>query len=87
MSCSKANTAAATTKNHFNFLFNRVFPYPNNAPTKFPSLSVQSAKKQKPAPSYEVIASKAYEIWLSKGQQPGCDQKNWFEAEAQLQAL
>lgn len=34
---------------------------------------------------HEAIAHKAYEIWLSRGQQPGCDQKDWFEAELQLQ--
>jgi hypothetical protein len=33
-----------------------------------------------------MIALKAYEIWLSGGQQPGCDQKHWFEAEQQLQS-
>ncbi len=32
-----------------------------------------------------MIAQKAYGIWLSQGQKPGFDQKNWLEAEMQLQ--
>ena len=46
---------------------------------------VNPAKPQRAAPSQALIAQKAYEIWLSQGQQPGCDQKHWFEAELQLQ--
>jgi len=42
------------------------------------------ARRQKAAPSQAAIAKKAYEIWLLQGQQPGCDQKHWFEAELQL---
>jgi hypothetical protein len=42
-------------------------------------------KPQRAAPSEALIAQRAYEIWLSQGQQPGCDQKHWFEAELQLQ--
>ncbi len=30
------------------------------------------------------IASKAYEIWLSCGQETGNDQQHWFEARRQL---
>jgi hypothetical protein len=47
--------------------------------------SVNPVKPPRSAPSQAVIAQKAYEIWLSQGQQPGCDQKHWFEAEQQLQ--
>jgi hypothetical protein len=47
--------------------------------------SVKTGQPQRAAPSQTVIAQKAYEIWLSQGQQPGCEQKNWFEAERQLQ--
>jgi hypothetical protein len=51
--------------------------------------SVSSVNPAKPtrrtAPSQAAIAQRAYEIWLSQGQQPGCDQKHWFEAEQQLQ--
>jgi hypothetical protein len=47
--------------------------------------SANPAKPQRAAPSQTLIAKKAYEIWLSQGQQPGCDQKHWFEAERQLQ--
>jgi hypothetical protein len=39
------------------------------------------ARPQKAAPSHAEIAQKAYAIWLSQGQKPGSDQKNWFEAE------
>jgi hypothetical protein len=34
--------------------------------------------------SHEQIASKAYSIWQSQGCPPGQDERNWFEAEAQL---
>ena len=47
--------------------------------------SRNSTKPQRTAPSQALIAQRAYEIWLSQGQKPGCDQKNWFEAELQLQ--
>jgi hypothetical protein len=46
---------------------------------------VSPAKPQAAPPSQELIAQRAYEIWLSQGQQSGCDQKHWFEAELQLQ--
>ena len=44
-----------------------------------------AAKPQRAAASQAVIAQKAYEIWVSQGKEQGCDQKNWFEAELQLQ--
>jgi hypothetical protein len=53
---------------------------------KRPSPSVQNAKSHKSSPSHEVIERAAYEIWRTEGQQAGCEQKNWFQAEAQLQA-
>jgi hypothetical protein len=31
------------------------------------------------------IATRAYEIWLSRGQETGNDQQHWFEARRQLQ--
>jgi hypothetical protein len=52
---------------------------------KSPSSGARDANKQKAASSHEGIAKRAYEIWLAEGQQPGCEQKNWFQAEAQLQ--
>jgi hypothetical protein len=36
-------------------------------------------------PSDAEIATKAYEIWLSRGQETGNDQQHWFEAKRQLQ--
>ncbi|HXR46612.1 MAG TPA: DUF2934 domain-containing protein [Candidatus Limnocylindrales bacterium] len=41
-------------------------------------------KKANAAPSEAEISTKAYEIWLSTGQQPGHDQEHWFQAEQQL---
>ncbi len=41
-------------------------------------------KMGKAAPSWESIEIKAYEIWLSRGQEQGNDQEHWFEAERQL---
>jgi hypothetical protein len=41
-------------------------------------------KTGKTAPSWEAIGTKAYEIWLSRGQEQGHDQEHWFEAERQL---
>jgi hypothetical protein len=46
--------------------------------------AVTAAKPHRAAVSQAVIAQKAYEIWVSQGKEPGCDQKNWFEAELQL---
>ncbi len=45
---------------------------------------VYPAKQQRAAPSQAVIAQRAYEIWLSQGQEQGCEQKHWFDAEQQL---
>ena len=39
-----------------------------------------------PAPSYDDIAVRAYEIYLSRGMAPGTDLDNWLEAERQLRA-
>ena len=41
-------------------------------------------KTEKAVPSCETIGIKAYEIWMSRGQEPGRDQEHWFEAERQL---
>jgi hypothetical protein len=45
---------------------------------------ITPAQPQRAAHSHTQIAQKAYEIWLAQGQQAGCDQKHWFEAELQL---
>lgn len=34
--------------------------------------------------SHDIIAAKAYEIWLKKGQPAGLDDANWSEAEKEL---
>jgi hypothetical protein len=41
-------------------------------------------KMGKTAPSWEAIGTKAYEIWIPRGQEQGRDQEHWFEAERQL---
>jgi hypothetical protein len=43
-------------------------------------------KKAKAAPSPSEISMKAYEIWLSQGQEQGHDQEHWFQAEQQLKS-
>ena len=48
-------------------------------------LRTEKAAPEKTAPSGEAIGIKAYEIWMSRGQEPGHDQEHWFEAERQLQ--
>ena len=52
--------------------------------TKSTGPRARNLKQQKAAPSNAATANRAYEIWLAEGQQPGCDEKNWFEAEEQL---
>jgi hypothetical protein len=42
-------------------------------------------RQQTSSPSDTEIATKAYEIWLSRGQEMGNDQQHWFEARRQLQ--
>ena len=49
------------------------------------SFLLNPSKLQSATPSPTAIAEKAYEIWLSQGQEPGHDQEHWFEAERQLQ--
>jgi hypothetical protein len=54
--------------------------------TRSVSSSLQDIRNQKTVPSHEAVEKMAYKIWLSQGQQPGSEQKNWLEAEAQLMA-
>jgi hypothetical protein len=35
-------------------------------------------------PSQEAIGTRAYEIWMSRGQEQGQGQEHWLEAERQL---
>ena len=39
---------------------------------------------ERAAPSHEAIGIRAYEIWMSRGQEHGQGQAHWFEAERQL---
>jgi len=41
-------------------------------------------KTETAAPSPEAIGTRAYEIWMSRGQEQGHGQAHWFEAERQL---
>ena len=49
------------------------------------SAALKPLNTEKTAPSQEAIGIKAYEIWMSRGQEQGRDQEHWFEAERQLQ--
>jgi hypothetical protein len=49
--------------------------------------STKSTRQQTTLPSDADIATKAYEIWLSRGQESGNDQQHWFEAKRQLQPV
>jgi hypothetical protein len=43
-----------------------------------------SAEIENPAPQEE-IRRRAYEIYLERGEQPGCDLDDWLQAERELQ--
>ena len=47
-------------------------------------LKTEKAAPGKAVPSCEAIGIKAYEIWMSRGQEQGHGQAHWFEAERQL---
>jgi hypothetical protein len=49
--------------------------------------SSKPSRQQATRPSDADIATKAYEIWLSRGQETGNDQQHWFEAKRQLQPV
>jgi len=49
--------------------------------------SSKPTRQQATHPSDADIATKAYEIWLSRGQETGNDQQHWFEAKRQLQPV
>jgi hypothetical protein len=42
-------------------------------------------KPEPAAPCRAAIESKAFEIWMARGQEQGHDQEHWYEAERQLQ--
>ena len=45
---------------------------------------VTSSEIGNPVPEEE-IRYRAYEIYLERGEQPGCDLDDWFQAERELQ--
>jgi len=52
--------------------------------TRLNPLKTEKVALGKAVPSCEAIGIKAYEIWISRGQEQGRDQEHWFEAERQL---
>ena len=66
---------------------------PNRGSVKSTPAATASTASSKPTrqaatlPSDADIATKAYEIWLSRGQETGNDQQHWFEAKRQLQPV
>ncbi len=46
--------------------------------------SPKPTRQETPSLSEANIAIRAYEIWLSSGQEMGHDQQHWFEARRQL---
>ena len=48
------------------------------------SATLNPLKTEKVPPSQEAIGTRAYEIWMSRGQEQGQGQQHWFEAERQL---
>ena len=41
-------------------------------------------EKRSAAPSHEVIAALAYELWIARGSEDGGADEDWFEAEREL---
>jgi hypothetical protein len=62
--------------------------FTNKVQTNSPNRGAAKSTRQKATPpSNADIATKAYEIWLSRGQELGNDQQHWFEAKRQLQPV
>ena len=58
------------------------------APAAAPGMaSPKPTRQEATLPSDADIATKAYEIWLARGQEMGHDQEHWFEAKRQLQRM
>jgi len=49
--------------------------------------SLKPTRQGATPPSNANIATRAYEIWLARGQETGNDQQHWFEAKKQLQSV
>ncbi len=62
--------------------------FTNKVQTNSPNRGAAKSTRQKATlPSDADIATKAYEIWLARGQESGNDQQHWFEAKRQLQLV
>ena len=44
----------------------------------------ETKKSESPAPTYQMINRRAYEIWEAKGRPEGTDAENWAQAEREL---
>jgi hypothetical protein len=54
-------------------------------PKRKPEAKKPEAKKpEAPAPTYQMIARRAYEIWEGKGRPGGTEAENWAQAEREL---
>jgi hypothetical protein len=53
-------------------------------PVKAPAGKPAAKKPEPPAPTYQMIARRAYEIWESKGRPAGTEAENWAQAEREL---
>lgn len=66
-------------------------PSARTAPRPQAERRVESAPTPTPtaravrAPSHDVVARRAFEIWERSGRQPGHDLENWLQAETELQ--
>ena len=57
-------------------------PAPVAKPTPAQAVPVPSAER--PRPSHERIAVRAYELWVAQGRPEGTQLTHWFDAERQL---
>ncbi|MEI9974653.1 MAG: DUF2934 domain-containing protein [Ignavibacteriota bacterium] len=44
----------------------------------------QNKRTERPAPTEEQVRKRAYEIYLQRGEQPGSEEEDWLQAEAEL---
>lgn len=47
--------------------------------------TTRKTTKKVVAPSHDIIAERAWCLWMDSGCQPGQEEHNWFEAVAQLE--
>ena len=52
-----------------------------------PDAEVGQPDRLRPAASEQEIRRRAYEIYLERGAQPGCELEDWLQAERELTAI